>query len=313
MNGERKSNWKCHICKPRNKSASNNIYEVISHDEGGQQKQQRDKEGEDTENENSKRFKDSISLNELQTSVGVVKYDVSEVKTQVNETRSEISGVKKDIHELKDSVEKLAINIHQSNISFKDEMKAVLSQITNSLSDLSQQMAEIRVESKQNKEELKEMDIKMNKMQQQIISKKIEIKNVNNDELNANDVVKTIASSINVQINEHDISDAYRLKNIKDKIIIEFTTHNKKREFMKNIKRHRIDASIINNDSNNSFIYINDCLTAQNRKLLWLAKTKAKEVNWKFVWSRNGAIFARKTENAPVILINNSADIELIA
>lgn len=64
---------------------------------------------------------------------------------------------------------------------------------------------------------------------------------------------------------------------------------------MSKIQRHRIDASIVNKDNKeNKFIYINDHLTAFNRRLLWSAKTKAKECGWKFVWVRSGMICAKK-------------------
>ncbi|XP_046807404.1 uncharacterized protein LOC111687197 [Lucilia cuprina] len=110
-------------------------------------------------------------------------------------------------------------------------------------------------------------------------------------------MVKTIGASINVEIKEGDISKAYRIKKQSNKIIVEFSTLCKKTEFMSKIDRHRIDANIINNngtDSNgNKFIYINDQLSFNNRRLLWLAKTKAKEANWKFVWVRSGIICAR--------------------
>lgn len=53
-------------------------------------------------------------------------------------------------------------------------------------------------------------------------------------------------------------------------------------------------------------------MTANNRRLLWLGKTKAKEHNWKFVWVRNGYIYARKNEKTSPIIITNSADIESI-
>lgn len=85
---------------------------------------------------------------------------------------------------------------------------------------------------------------------------------------------------------------------------------------MSKIKRHRIEANEINTngnkDSSVKFIYINDQLTFNNRKLLWIAKTKAHEANWKYVWVKNGNIFARKIENAPSIIINNATDIESI-
>lgn len=62
----------------------------------------------------------------------------------------------------------------------------------------------------------------------------------------------------------------------------------------------------------NKFLYINDQLTFNNRRLLWLAKAKAKEAKWKFVWVRNDTIFARKNENSTLFVINNSAYIESI-
>ncbi|XP_037825241.1 uncharacterized protein LOC119613305 [Lucilia sericata] len=308
MTAERKSNWKCHVCKPRAKTTNNISYECVLYQDKSQQKQQREMDG--IENENSKRFKEAISLNELQSSICTVQ---AELKSDVNEVKSEVGGVKSNLIELKTSVDQLSHKVTHSDDTFKEEMKNALSQITSTLSNLLTQMGEMREENKVNKKEIKEIDTKVNQMAQQMLNKKIEIKNIQNKDIQPNDVVKTIAGSINVNINEYDISDAYRLKNIKDKVIVEFTTYNKKREFMEKIKRHRIDGNIINNDNNNSYIYINDCLTAHNRKLLWLAKTKAKEANWKYVWSRNGSIFARKTENTPAILIKNTADIELIA
>lgn len=86
---------------------------------------------------------------------------------------------------------------------------------------------------------------------------------------------------------------------------------------MKKIERHRVDGIVINNNVGNTehqtnYIYVNDQLTFNNRRLLWLAKTKAKEANWRFVWIRNGSIFARKNENSPLFLIKNTADVAAI-
>lgn len=142
------------------------------------------------------------------------------------------------------------------------------------------------------------METRINKLEQQMISRNIEIKNIINKEISPLDVVKTIGSSINVEIKDEDIIKAIRLKKI---------------EFMSKIVKHRIDSNVINNNSfNNKFIYVNDQLTFENRRLLWIAKTKAKEANWKFVWVRGGNIYARKTENSPLFAINSTTDIELI-
>ena len=80
---------------------------------------------------------------------------------------------------------------------------------------------------------------------------------------------------------------------------------------MSKLNRHRIDGSEINkNDTNNNYIYINDRLTNSSKRLLWLAKNKAKQNNWKFVWVRHGVILARKEENQTIIRIECESDIE---
>lgn len=84
---------------------------------------------------------------------------------------------------------------------------------------------------------------------------------------------------------------------------------------MRRLKSRKIDVSVIKGDKNNptnKYVYINDELTANNRRLLWMAKTKAKECGWKFVWTRNGHIYAKKSETSLAIIISNNADIEII-
>lgn len=84
---------------------------------------------------------------------------------------------------------------------------------------------------------------------------------------------------------------------------------------MSKIKNHRIDINTLHDSTNiptNNYIYINDELTPHNRRLLWMAKIKAKENKWKFVWIRDSHIYARRNENSSTIIINNSADIENI-
>ena len=155
------------------------------------------------------------------------------------------------------------------------------------------------------------MENKINKIEQQLLVNHIEINNVN-IEMSASEIIQKIAKKANVQLNEHDILDAF--KNKKNKVFVEFNSLRKKKEIMSKIK-HKINVNELNNDNNNnnnSFIYLNDRLTSSNRKLLWLAKNKAKQNNWKFVWVRNGEILARKAENEMVIRIESESDIDKI-
>lgn len=81
---------------------------------------------------------------------------------------------------------------------------------------------------------------------------------------------------------------------------------------MGKIKRHRLESKIRTGDQNDkNYIFANDHLTQYKRHLLWLTKNKAKEINWKFIWVKNGNILAKKNEISNLI-IRCISDIELI-
>ena len=91
------------------------------------------------------------------------------------------------------------------------------------------------------------LETRINKIEQQNILRNIGIKKLTNKEMTANEIITKIASSLDVEMRETDISNAYRPKKRNDKIVIEFTSLNKKRELMSKISRHRLDANIVNN------------------------------------------------------------------
>lgn len=58
-----------------------------------------------------------------------------------------------------------------------------------------------------------------------------------------------------------------------------------------------------------SKIYVNEHLTKENKMLLSLCKQKGKELNYKFIWTKNCRIFMRKNETSPPVPINSSTDL----
>lgn len=79
------------------------------------------------------------------------------------------------------------------------------------------------------------------------------------------------------------------------------------------LQTNKDDVNTQNQNNNNNTIFVNDQLTAHNRRLLWQAKIKAKESCWKYVWTRDGIVFAKKDENSSPMLIKSASDIELMA
>jgi hypothetical protein len=57
-------------------------------------------------------------------------------------------------------------------------------------------------------------------------------------------------------------------------------------------------------------IYLSECLTQRQYKLLQEAKGIAKLGHIKFVWSRNGSVFVRQTENSKPVQIYQNSDLQ---
>ncbi|CAN7999519.1 unnamed protein product [Ixodes pacificus] len=59
-------------------------------------------------------------------------------------------------------------------------------------------------------------------------------------------------------------------------------------------------------------LYFNENLTQINRNLFWKARTRGKEKRFKYVWVRNGKIFAKRQDEATPVRISCEHDLELI-
>ncbi|XP_023302701.2 uncharacterized protein LOC111684734 [Lucilia cuprina] len=315
MTTEKRADWRCHKCKPRKGSTSSNIsYQSIIYDGPVQtnQKQQRDEEQE--ENDEVKRFKNSLSLTDVNNSVSMVKNDVRELKEDVSSMKSDINEIKPlrvDINDIKTTMQEFAKQMCESNAQMNYNLQTAITTITSSITALTNQVSELCESNKEKTKQINEMGKQINDMEQRMLNKTIEIKNITKKNIQPNEVVKTIANSLNVQLEDHEISNSYVLKKSK-RVIVEFTSLNKKKELLSKISRHRVDSKLVNDETGDKYIYVNEHLTPYKRRLLWLAKTKAKEANYKFVWIRDGNIYVKKNEISDPIIISNAADIELI-
>ncbi|KAH6923660.1 hypothetical protein HPB50_004400 [Hyalomma asiaticum] len=59
-------------------------------------------------------------------------------------------------------------------------------------------------------------------------------------------------------------------------------------------------------------LYFNENLTRHNKDLFRLTRLKGKEKGFKFVWTKNGKIFAKKCEGASLIRVEREYDLEKI-
>lgn len=59
-------------------------------------------------------------------------------------------------------------------------------------------------------------------------------------------------------------------------------------------------------------VYINENLTRLQRWLFWNTEDCAREMNYKYVWMKDGKIFVRKRDGAAAIRIDDESDLNKI-
>ena len=112
---------------------------------------------------------------------------------------------------------------------------------------------------------------------------------------NVSEIILSLASKLDVNLTANDISIAHRLpvkrprlnseSNVTNSrhpgIIVRFTSRQKRNEMYSNRMKakHIGDISV----QGMSKLYVNENLTQRRKRFFWLAKQKAKELNYKFI------------------------------
>jgi hypothetical protein len=128
---------------------------------------------------------------------------------------------------------------------------------------------------------------------------------------NVYNVVKNVADACGVPMD--GVQEIYREKaRRKDQIpaiVVKFGTTGRRETWLKRKEGRKLKVDDILDNGSTAKVYINEQLTNINRRLLWLAKQKGREMRYKYIWSKNGKVFARRDDEMSVIYIKNEGDI----
>lgn len=76
-------------------------------------------------------------------------------------------------------------------------------------------------------------------------------------------------------------------------------------------RRHRsMTAKEVGFIGGESRIYINEHLTRENKMLLSSCRQKAKEIGYKYVWTKNCRVYVKKNDESPPVGIDSKADVD---
>nr|XP_037270224.1 uncharacterized protein LOC119161815 [Rhipicephalus microplus]XP_037290586.1 uncharacterized protein LOC119185823 [Rhipicephalus microplus] len=204
-------------------------------------------------------------------------------KKQVDDLRSELAA---ELHEIKDTL---------------NELKGLRPDIQE-LKLIREDLQKILLENKELKSQNAKLTRRLEELEQYQRSNNLEIKGIPLDSEPIS-VVTKIGELIKEDIEKHDIDVCHRVptaRHDQSNIIVRFVRRDKRNAILAKSKKTRLDTKMLGFDKQNP-VFINEHLTKEAKQLLGAAIRKKRAVNWKFVWTAGGKIFARRNETAPVL------------
>ncbi|XP_072143809.1 uncharacterized protein [Dermacentor andersoni] len=191
---------------------------------------------------------------------------------------------------------------HDTTNGKLEEQALTIQSIEESLYLISSKYDEVLKTLETPNQEVKELKKKTMDMEAQLIAKNIRLSQL---EMEVNRMESYSRRRLELSLPSiEEVGVVHRIKGKADAeapILVRFTKRETREKWLakRNMLKHEN-------------IYINENLTHLAKKLRWMAKRQATEKHYKYVWVRNGPIFVKKIEGAPVILVENEADLRKI-
>lgn len=202
--------------------------------------------------------------------------------------------------------------------TIKDSVK-FSSDAADNVAEIMKDMKEIRLDMKKLVERNRELEIENQQLHQRVDELEqyqrlhnLEIKGLPND-CDETTVIKKIVNKLGETLDEKDIDVCHRVKipnSVEKNVIVRFTRRSKRNVVLAKARKAKLTTESLGFDGTSKDVYINEHLTAKNKRLLGAAVARKKAIGWKFVWTTDGKILARRGESTPIMHITSLSDVE---
>lgn len=246
----------------------------------------------------------STSKSVLQTleNVDITSNNDPEIKVMIINLTKKIEGFETILRDVKDS---------QHFISNQyDTMLSEIKELKKQNQNLKDEIVGLKRKVSDRDAEIDELKIQINEMDQYNRRYNMEICGVQNaGKEDTMKILEKISEEIEVPFNDQLIQAAHPLKqynpNYPPTIMVQFTRKDVRDQWIAQGRKTYRNAP-----AGKTKVYFNENLTVANRKLHRDARIKAKDKNFKFVWVKNGKVFVKKNEEASVIHIKSTKDLD---
>ncbi|XP_063835233.1 uncharacterized protein LOC135084388 [Ostrinia nubilalis] len=218
--------------------------------------------------------------------------------------RAELAPISEKLNELQNSVQYVSNQY--------DDIVKTTSKIMNDYKNLQSECSTLRAT-------VEDLSERLNNMEQQAREANLEIHGVPyHRSENVLAIVNKIAEVVSHKLNDIDVLKCTRVASInKDNkrprsIIVKLKGSRSRDEFYSAVTRYnrshpknRLSSSLLGIAGDSCPVYVSEHLSPANKALHAATRAKCKELSYRFVWVRNGRIFARKNETSPFIFVKN--------
>lgn len=223
--------------------------------------------------------------------------------------------ISREFTNLKESLNEIEKSIKFISARYDDALKSI-SSIKEELNGLKKENVSLRNTLKDLQGTVGSLEHDLNKHEQWARLQNVEILGIpeNKNEC-LPELVQNIAIKSGMTLGEGELEFVHRIQPRKSSsgkprpIVVRFKSRQKKDAFLSSMRKRKNSTSDLGIPGQSKIFYVNEHLTQRNKKLLFLCKTRAKEFNYLFVWTKNCRIYVRKNETSPHILITNSNDL----
>lgn len=232
----------------------------------------------------------------------------TDVVQLLKECRQDIEReFRKEYRELKTSMDFF-------NKSF-EEMKAALKVAEAENAEIKAQNLALTAECSALRSQVLENEHKIVQLEQYSRCKNIEIKGVpsiEGESLPA--LLHKVGSVLGEPIVETDIDACHRVPTKDDtvsNIVVQFRSRSKRDIVLEKARKTRVSTTDLD-FTHPSPVFVNEHLCPDLKRLLGMTVSKKKEKGWRYVWTKGGKIFARKTESSRTLKVTRVSDLEKI-
>lgn len=221
--------------------------------------------------------------------------------------RSEERGLRTDMEDIKKSLSFIGKGFDDANLR--------LERTLNENKGLRKENEALQCKVFNLERELADCKAGLLKSEQYTRNRNIEIKGAEyeqNEELK--DVLKKMGDAIGEPISSDDIDVCHRVPTKvenKTNIIVQFQRREKRDKVLEMSRKKRLTNAMLGLPTG-SPVYVNEHLCPEMKRILGMAIARKREHNWKFVWTKNGIVLARRLETSPTVQILCDSDVNKI-